>query len=95
MSDFWTLNVSKIVGPSYAITEISPPLGQLSGGVPVVIKGCGFKDQNIKIYFTCGKTPTDVAGKNTFDVPGVFVSETEVTAITPNYEAFGPKDAVV
>jgi len=25
----------------------------------------------------------------------VFVSETEITAVTPNYESFGPKDAVV
>ena len=95
LADLWTLNVGKIVGPSYAITEISPPLGQLSGGTPITIKGCGFKDQNIKIYFTCGKTPTDVAGKNTLETLGVFVSETEVTAVTPNYETFGPKDAVV
>jgi len=95
LADLWTLNVSKIVGPSYAITEISPPLGQLSGGVPITIKGCGFKDQNIKIFFTCGKTPTDVAGKFTLETPGVFVSETEITAVTPNYESFGPKDAVV
>lgn len=52
LQDMWSLNVSKIVGPSYAITSIDPPLGQLSGGVPVNIRGVGFKDQNIKIYFT-------------------------------------------
>jgi dynein heavy chain len=32
-NDLHALNVSKIVGPSYAITEIVPGLGQLSGNV--------------------------------------------------------------
>jgi hypothetical protein len=91
----WSLNVSKIVGPSYAITSIDPPLGQLSGGVPVNIRGVGFKDQNIKIYFTQGKIPTDIPGKNTVESVGTFVSETEVTALTPSFEAFGPKECVV
>jgi dynein heavy chain, axonemal len=95
LSDMWTLNVSKIVGPSYAVTHVDPPLGQLSGGVPITLRGVGFKDQNIKIHFTCGKTPTDVAGKNTLEVPANFISETEVTALSPNFEAFGPKEAVI
>lgn len=91
----YALAVNKIVGPSYAITEIDPPLGQLTGGVPVTIKGCGFKDQSIKIYFTVGKQPTDVPTKNTLDVVGVYVSETEITAMTPNFENFGPKECTV
>lgn len=95
LQDMWTLNVSKIVGPSYAITHIDPPLGQLTGGVPINIRGVGFKDQNIKIFFTCGKTPTDVAGKLTVDSAGTFISETEVTALTPSFDAFGAKDCVV
>jgi len=95
LQDMWTLNVSKIVGPSYAITAIDPPLGQLSGGVPVNIRGVGFKDQNIKVYFTCGKQPTDVPGKLTVESAGTFVSETEVTALTPSFENFGPKECVV
>lgn len=95
LNDCYALSVGKIVGPSYAITEIDPPLGQLTGGVPVTIKGQGFKDQSIKIYFTVGKTPTDVPGKFTLESTGVFVSETELTAITPNFESFGPKECVV
>jgi dynein heavy chain len=31
LNDIYALNVSKIVGPSYACVEIDPPLGQLSG----------------------------------------------------------------
>jgi dynein heavy chain len=55
LNDLHALNVSKIVGPSYAITDIVPNLGQLSGNVPVIIKGVGFKDASIKVFFTCGK----------------------------------------
>jgi hypothetical protein len=66
----YALAVNKIVGPSYAITEIDPPLGQLTGGVPVNIKGCGFKDQSIRVYFTVGKTAVDGPGKNTLETTG-------------------------
>ena len=55
LNDLHALNVSKIVGPTYAITEIVPNLGQLSGNVPVTIKGVGFKDSSIRVIFTCGK----------------------------------------
>lgn len=95
LNDLHSLNVGKITGPPYAITEIVPNLGQLSGNVPVVIKGVGFKDANIKIIFTCGKTPVDGPTKLSIEVPGTFVSETEVSCITPSYEQFGPKDAIV
>jgi len=61
----------------------------------VSIKGCGFKDANIKIYFTCGKNPVDVPSKQSIEVSGTFISETEISCITPNYEQFGPKDAIV
>jgi len=86
LNDLHALAVNKVVGPSYAITHIDPPLGQMTGGVTVNIKGQGFKDQSIKVYFTVGKTATDVPTKNTLDVTGVFVSETEITAVTPNFE---------
>jgi hypothetical protein len=61
----------------------------------VTIKGVGFKDQNIKVYFTMGKIPTDLPGKNTLEVPGTFVSETEMQCYSPSFETFGPKEAVV
>jgi dynein heavy chain len=91
----YALAVSKIVGPSYAITEIDPPLGQLSGGVPITITGCGFKDQSIKVYFTAGETRAEEPGRNSFSVTGTFVSETEMTALTPSFETFGPRGAIV
>lgn len=93
--DLYALQVSKIVGPSYAVTEVDPPLGQLSGNVPITIKGCGFKDASIKVYFTCGKTPVDVPSKMSVEATGNFVSETEITCLTPNFDQFGPKEAIV
>jgi dynein heavy chain len=95
LNDLHALSVNKIVGPSYAITHIDPPLGQLTGGVPINIKGQGFKDQSIKIYFTVGRLATDTPTKNTLDVAGTYVSDTEITAITPNFEQFGPKECTV
>lgn len=95
-NDLHSLNVSKIVGPSYAITEIIPNLGQLSGNVPVVVKGVGFTDANIKVIFTCGKTPIDsFPNKLSLDAVGTYISETEISCLTPNFEQFGPKDAIV
>jgi dynein heavy chain len=94
-NDLHALNVSKIVGPLYAITEIVPNLGQLSGNVPVTIRGVGFTDSNIKVIFTCGKNPVDAPSKNSIEVSGSYVSDNEITCITPSYEQFGPKDAVV
>jgi dynein heavy chain, axonemal len=95
LNDMWSLAVNKIVGPSYAIMEIDPPLGQLTGGVPVTIKGVGFRDQTTKIYFTVGKNVVDTPGKFTCETTGTFVSDTELTAITPNFEQFGPKECTV
>jgi hypothetical protein len=42
--DLYTLTVAKIVGPSYAIVNSNPDLGQLSGNVELSISGRGFKD---------------------------------------------------
>jgi dynein heavy chain len=95
LNDLYTLNVSKIVGPPYAIESIDPPLGQLSGNVPLKIKGVGFRDNNIQVYFTVGKSPTDIPNKNSVSVPGNFISENEITALSPNFALHGPRDAVV
>lgn len=95
IDDMWSLKVSKIVGPSYAIMSTEPSLGQLSGNVPITITGQGFKEVNINVLFTVGNKPVDSITKLTKDVPGVYVSPTEITCNTPSFEAFGPKDAVI
>jgi dynein heavy chain, axonemal len=88
LNDIYTLNVSTIVGPPYAISEIIPKLGQLSGGTHVVIRGIGFKETSaINIRFTCGKSYTEVQGE--------FKSETEIMAVTRSFEEYGPKEVDV
>jgi len=96
LKSMYSLNVSKIVGPSYAITEIIPSLGQLSGKVPVTIKGCGFNDGNIQVIFTVGKIAVDsISNKNSCQTNATFENETTITAETPSFEAFGPKECTV
>ena len=85
LEDLYGLNVSSIVGPPYAITEIIHNLGQLTGGTQLVVKGVGFKDTaDIKVRF--------IWGKNYSDVSGVYVNESELSWITPNFEHIGPKE---
>jgi len=95
MNDLYTLNVSKIVGPPYAISSIDPQLSQLTGNVPIVIKGIGFRDNNPQVYFTLGKESVPVPNKNSVMVSGTFVSETEMHCLSPNFSIHGPKEAVV
>jgi len=94
-NDLHTLNVQKIVGPDYAVTSIYPPLGQLTGNVPVTITGQGFRDAGIRVLFTQGNKPIDTVTRLTLESPGQFESDTTITCVTPNFEQFGPKEAVV
>jgi hypothetical protein len=64
-ADLFTLTVAKIVGPAYAIVASDPPMGQLSGNVPLKIYGKGFKDMPIQVLFTQGGKPVDAPGKLT------------------------------
>ena len=90
LNDLYTLDVSKIVGPSYAITSIDPPLGQISGGVPITITGVGFKSGSCTIYFTPGTTPAvGNASRNAPYATGEVQSDTELTALTPPFDDKG------
>jgi len=87
LNDMWSLNVSTITGPPYAIFDMSPKLGPLTGKTKVVITGDGFTDsQNIVVRFSYGK--------GNLDVPGTYISDTEITCDTPSFENIGPKEGV-
>lgn len=94
-SDLYSLNVGKVVGPSYAITRSDPALGQLSGNVSLKINGQGFKDMGIRVMFTVGNKPVDAMTRLTMEVPGIYVSPTELTCVSPNFEIHGPKECVI
>jgi dynein heavy chain len=91
LGDMFTLNVSKIVGPPYAITEIDPPLGQLSGGDIVTIRGQGFREGNCNVYFTCGTGPISEPSKLSMSKQANFVNETTLTCETPDFTQFSPR----
>jgi dynein heavy chain len=44
MRDMWSMNVSTITGPPYAIFDMNPKLGPLTGKTKVLITGAGFTD---------------------------------------------------
>ena len=68
------------------MTSIEPEVSQLSGGATVTIHGAGFKGENIRVFFTVGTSPVDLLSPtNTFEVGGVYVSETELTCEAPNF----------
>jgi dynein heavy chain len=91
-NDLFTLNVSKIVGPSYAIISSDPCLGQLSGKTPLRITGQGFRDQTIKVIFTQGNKPVDSLTKLSREATGTFVTETEIMVETPSFLDMGAKE---
>lgn len=56
INDQFGLNISKITGPEYAIYNISPILGPLTGKTRCVIKGEGFKPNlNFQVRFALGE----------------------------------------
>jgi dynein heavy chain len=81
----WVLPVGAITGPPYAISDIKPALGPLTGKTKVSINGAGFKESygSINVRFT--------GGKGQIDVPGVYKSETLIECETPSFEQFGPR----
>jgi len=60
----WSLNISKITGPPYAITHVKPNLGPLTGKTKCILLGEGFKQsQNIMVKFaSVGKAQIEVQG---------------------------------
>lgn len=95
--DLYALNVGKIVGPSYAIIDSEPAMGQLSGGVELTIKGEGFTENAISVLFTQGDKPVDApSAKLTLTAAGTFVDKNTITCRTPALEAnAGPKQCIM
>jgi dynein heavy chain, axonemal len=80
--DIHSLDVGTVVGPPYAIMGIEPQIGPITGNQEVNIEGIDFVD-----------TPSVVvrfASKNGYlDVPGEFVSSTNIRCLSPDYSQFG------
>lgn len=85
LNDMWVLPVGAITGPPYALTDIKPAIGPLTGKTKVIITGAGFKESYgpITVHFSTAKA--------SLEEPGTFRSETEVECETPSFEKQGPR----
>lgn len=91
MDDISALSVSLITGPPYAIYDIKPKLGPLTGKTKIFISGDGFIDSgNINIKFLVSN-----AKGLPLEVQGNYISPNEIWCETPNFETFGAKKADV
>jgi len=89
LPDLYSLNVSNIVGPPYAVNECVPALGPLTGNTTVNLKGVGFYETSqIDVRFSVGKQTVTVAG--TYKE-----AENIIELMTPNFENIGPKEAEI
>eukprot|EP00941_MAST-03F_sp_MAST-3F-sp1_P002469 g2469.t1 len=87
-SDVTTLDVGSIVGPPYAIFEIDPKMGPVTGGIEVRIIGQDFVNRPpITVRFA---TRTDHC-----DAEGEYVSSELMTCKLPSFEQFGAKQVQV
>jgi dynein heavy chain len=84
----YTLNVSSVVGPPYAIVHMTPKLGPITGGTDVLIEGIDFVNTPLVVVRFGGK-------KGTIDVPGEYVSETHLKCKTPDFQRWGAGDVEV
>jgi dynein heavy chain len=76
MNDLYSLDVGNIVGPPYAITDMFPNIGPVTGGTEITIIGIDFiNTTNIIVRF--GNARASV------DVPGMFVSQSKITCVSP------------
>ena len=80
-ADICTLDVAHVVGPPYAIMDIYPNLGAITGGTHVEIGGIDFVNTADVIVRFASK-------KGSVDVKGTFVSQTELTCITPDFSSY-------
>jgi dynein heavy chain, axonemal len=87
LADTWRLHAGAVIGPPYACTGVSPAIGAVFGSSEIEISGLRLRDGNIQVKFS--------AGKNEAISEGVFVDNTKIKVMTPNFEAFGPQQVTV
>lgn len=76
LDDIYSLDVGNIVGPPYAITDMYPNMGPVTGGTDVTIIGIDFiNTTNIVVRF--GNSRAFV------DVPGVYMSQSKISCVSP------------
>ena len=81
-SDLYTIDVSNIVGPPYAVLGMNPNMGPVTGGTDVKISGIDFTNTtDVLVRF-------GLVGKQHVDVPGTYESKTTISCTSPDYTKF-------
>lgn len=81
-SDVHGLDVLSIVGPPYAVTEVYPQLGPITGGTVLEIQGIDFvKDQQVVVRF--------MSKRGWVDAKGMYVNSSKLTVTTPDFQHYG------
>ncbi|GMH98843.1 hypothetical protein TrLO_g14194 [Triparma laevis f. longispina] len=82
-NDIYLLDVGSVVGPPYAIMDIYPKLGPITGDTPIEITGIDFVNTaDVVVRFATKKAYVDVKG--------VYSSQTKITCVSPDCSKFPP-----
>lgn len=83
LGDMYSLDVGNIVGPPYAITDMIPKMGPITGGTEVTISGIDFiNTTDVVVRFGSPRAY--------IDVPGIFLSQTKIECVSPDFTKFPP-----
>jgi len=78
--ELFTLDISLAVGPPYSITAIGPARGPVTGGTELSVAGIDFfRTDQVTVRFGA------LASTSFVDVRGVFVKNTEIKCVTPDF----------
>jgi len=88
LNDLYSLDVAPIVGPPFCVTGTEPKESPITGGIPIRIFGIQFPEaKDVMVKFTNGEKEENV--------PGQWISSTEVTCRSPSWEKFGAGEVEV
>jgi dynein heavy chain len=81
-SDLYSIDVSNIVGPPYAVLGMNPNMGPVTGGTEVKINGIDFTNtSDVRVRF-------GLVGKQSVDVQGYYESKTMISCVSPDFTKF-------
>ena len=81
LGDVFTLDVAHVVGPPYAIMDLHPSIGPVTGSTPLQITGIDFVNTKDVIVRFSSK-------RGTVDVQGEFISSTQLVCATPDFSSY-------
>eukprot|EP00501_MAST-03F_sp_TOSAG23-6_P001656 GSMAST32.ASY1.ANO1.1724.1 assembled CDS len=86
--DICTLDVGSIVGPPYAVLNIEPSMGPVTGGIKMTIIGVDFANRPpVTVRFATRKHFSDAEGE--------YIDEETMVCTTPSFEALGAQEVQV